>query len=124
MLQRDREGAGVSEQANPLDQVRERLVSAMVGIHDGMEKAAGAVAPYDSVKLSPDEEDLAWENPAALYPGEVDETTGLPLSNDQATVRWFNDMTEGGQFPERWVAFVHDYHRRKDRREASHGTYP
>lgn len=106
-------------ETNPFDEVRANLVEAMGSISQDIRERASRTKPYDSVKLSSDEEQLVWDNPVAKYPNEVDPTTGMPLTNAQAANKWYMEVTRNDQYPSRWLEMVDDYNRRKTRRDQS-----
>lgn len=106
---------------NPFDAVRSQLVEAMQSVGQDIRERAGKTKPYDSVKLSPDEEELMWNHPVSRYPEDVDPTSGMPLTNAQAANKWYMEVTSNDQYPSRWIELVEDYERRKARRV---GQYP
>jgi hypothetical protein len=71
-------------QRNWLDGALDMVVDAMNDGGNRIDKLSQDQAPFDSVKLTPDEENLIYDNPSVLYPDETDPETGLPLTNAQA----------------------------------------
>lgn len=76
---------------NPLDDALDMVSDAMLAGAGRIDKMASDTEPFDSVKLSPDEEALVWRNPHVKYIDEKDPVTGLLLSNAQAAARWFKE---------------------------------
>lgn len=120
---------------NPYDGVADNLFQAMVQVDDHLTRLSEHVRPFDSHQLTPEEDDLLFHNPALRHIGKLDPATGLPLTNAQATQLLLNggtvlDAATGqpepvqGIGPEEYVAYVDDYVRRADRRNADAQTTP
>lgn len=101
---------------NPFDTVTEQLVGAMESIHADMKRVAADVNPYGQEKLTPAEESLMYDHPIARYPGQVDPTTGLPMTNAQAAQKMLDEMG-----PAAYTAWVDDVERRRNRRMVDNG---
>ncbi len=55
---------------NPLDQRLRNLLSAAEGARERMRSMSRGVKPFNSVKLSSEEEDYLYDNPTKMFPGE------------------------------------------------------
>lgn len=96
---------------NPLDKVLESLVGAMTEVDKHLGTMARDVKPFDSKELSPEEEELLFQNPRLRYQNEVDPTTGQPLTNAQSAAKYLAQIG-----PVAYVAEIDDFVRRRDRR--------
>lgn len=55
---------------NPFDQLRTDMAADLRRSKDALSQSMAASAPYDSVKLSPDEEALAYDFPESVFPDQ------------------------------------------------------
>lgn len=102
---------------NFLTDTKNQLVDLLRKEREAIRRWGHDVEPYNSIGLSRDEETLVFDNPAVLYPDEVDEQTGLPLSNAQAAQRLLEEM--GTQRYTQWVDAVY---RRRQREQQQMGS--
>jgi cytochrome c556 len=98
---------------NPYDDVLQNVKDAMVQVDDHLANMAKDVRPFDSKQLTTEEDDLLFHSPSLRYMGQIEPTTGQPYTNAQATQKLLQDLG-----PEAYVAYVDDYVRRADRRNA------
>lgn len=96
---------------NPVEEMADETDAAFQSIIDEIARMAGEVEPAFHEKLDLREEDIAYDHPASQFPGEVDEMTGLPLTNAQAAQRLLQEMGEID-----YVRWVDDVERRRERR--------
>lgn len=103
---------------HPLNVVLDAMEKAMDTADESLAKMSADVGDFDARELTAAEDMLVFENPAVRYPDDVDQTTGMPLTNQQAAQRLLEELG-----PEAWVAHVRDVVRRADRRakEAADG---
>lgn len=88
--------------SNPLDAHLDLVMESMRAQAEGIDRLAEGVPDFDAKRLTPDEEELAYANPAGVFfPDEVDPASGLPLSNVQAAQRLL--ATKGAQWYVGWV---------------------
>lgn len=102
------------QRSNPLDDVLNGLVQAMVQVDDHLKTVSENVRPFDSKELTPQEDVLLFHNPALRYMGQTEPTTGMPYTNAQATQRLLQELG-----PQQYVEYVEDTVRRMDQRAQS-----
>ena len=86
---------------NPFDHALDQIVSSMKDRATSLDTMTDGVDEFDSKKLSPAEDRLMFDNPAAFYPGKMDPTTNMPLTNAQAAQRLLTE--KGAQWYRKWV---------------------
>lgn len=69
---------------NPFQQIKTQLVDEMMSLSDEWHDMASGVQPFNSQKMSPEEDRFIFENPAAVYENYTHPQTGQPLTNAQA----------------------------------------
>lgn len=97
---------------HPLDGPLNAMVQAMVDADEQLAQMSKDIGDFDSVALTPEEDELVFHNPHLRYLGQVEPITGKPYTNVQAAQRMYNvDMG-----PEQYKKYVEDFVYRADRR--------
>jgi hypothetical protein len=84
----------MSDKSNPFDAEVDNMVAAMEDLYTEFDIAFEGVGPSNSVKLSPEEEQLIYENPSLAFPKEQ-------LSNAEAYQRLLTN--KGAEWYVSWV---------------------
>lgn len=97
---------------HPLNAPLESMVRAMEMADLRMADMAEGIGDFDSVELTPEEDELVFNSPSLRYLGQVEPQTGLPYTNAQAAQLLLQEIG-----PEEYFNYVTDYVRRYDRRQ-------
>lgn len=104
---------------NMLDAPLDAMAQALDNADQHLANMSQGVADFDSQELSPQEDELLFDNPSLRYLGQPEPTTGLPYTNAQAAARLLQELG-----PEEYVSYVEDVVRRRDRRAAQQQEVP
>ncbi|MCR4341038.1 MAG: hypothetical protein NUW01_14245 [Gemmatimonadaceae bacterium] len=94
--------------SNPFDNQADFMTAEMEKIQGYLETMGKGVQPFNSQKLSPQEEDLMYDHPSTLFSGETNQQTGAPYTDTEAAQELFQQMG-----PVEYVKFVEGVHNRR-----------
>ena len=91
---------------NPFNLSLDYLTADMERIGEIIEQEAEDVEPFDSQQLTVEQEELLWNNPISLFPGELDPETNMPLTNVRAA-QGLHALFGDGEYV-KWVESVYE----------------